>query len=596
VNVLGISGLANSPVFKQEMLPGLTARQYRLAQGADSAAALIVDGEVAAAAAQERFSRVKGTYEFPVDAIAYCLETAGLTIGDIDCVAHNFNYEPYAGFFGRDPYLRLAYDRVYSRAALLELLAGAYPAVDWPSRLIQVPHHLAHAASAYYLSGFEDAAVLVADGIGEFHSTTTMAGSAGGLDIIRQVPGLNSIGMLYGLVTLYLGFFMNFDEYKVMGLAPYGDPARYLTAMRDLVRLDPDGMYRTPVLFANRTAAERETYAGTLAELERALGPAREPESPIDQRHQDIAAALQQVTEETLFHVLAQLKADTGLDALCMAGGVALNCTANSAIRDSGLFRSLFVQPASGDDGTSLGAALYACHCGGAPERDRRQPRRMNLPLWGPRYPGGLAISGRMASRYQVSSYESDAEMTVEVARRLDDGQVVAWFQGRMEFGPRALGSRSILADPRHPGMRDRINAMVKKREAFRPFAPVVTEENAAEYFEIEPGDEPLYEHMLFVAQVRPVCKDQLPAVTHIDGSARVQTVSSGQSPLLWRLLRAFQEVSGVPILLNTSLNVRGQPIACTPEEAFEVFESASLDVLVVGRTVLAKREVADAR
>jgi carbamoyltransferase len=593
VNVLGISGLANSPVFKREMMPGLTPRQYRLAQGADSAAAMVVDGKVIAAAAQERFNRSKGTYEFPVDAIAYCLSAAGLSVNDIDCVAHNFDYEPYAGYFRRDPYLARQFDRVYSRAALLQLLSDAYPGVDWPDRLIQVPHHLAHAASAFYVSGFDEAAILVADGIGEFHSTTTMVGSAGGLDIIRQVPGLNSIGMLYGMVTLYLGFFMNFDEYKVMGLAPYGDPKKYLEDMRGLVFLERDGTYRTPIVFANRSLEERETYGGTLAELERVFGPAREPEGPIDQRHMDIAAALQKVTEETLFHVLGQLKADTGLPALCMAGGVALNCTANAAIRASGLFADMFVQPAAGDDGTSLGAALYAYHSTRASRREENpgKPQRMSVPLWGPEYPDGLTIPESIATRFHVSEYESGEQLAKDVARRLDDGQVVAWFQGRMEFGPRALGSRSILADPRDPGMRDRINAMVKKREAFRPFAPVVAEEHASEYFEIEPGDERLYAHMLFVAQVRPDWQGKLPAITHVDGSARLQTIRSEDSYLLWQLLAAFRELSGIPILLNTSLNVRGQPIVCTPAEAYEVFESTDLDVLVVNTTVLSKQE-----
>jgi carbamoyltransferase len=593
VNVLGISGLANSPVFKREMMPGLTARQYRLAQGADSAAAIVVDGEVVAAAAQERFNRAKGTYEFPVDAIAYCLHTAGLSVGDIDCVAHNFDYEPYAEFFRRDPYLARQFDTVYSRTALLQLLSDAYPGVDWSSRVIQVAHHLAHAASAFYVSGFDEAAVLVADGIGEFHSTTTMVGSAAGLDIVRQVPGLNSVGMLYGMVTLYLGFFMNFDEYKVMGLAPYGDPAKYLEDMRGLVCLGPDGMYRTPIVFANRSLEERETYAGTLTELERVFGPAREPEGPIEQRHMDIAAALQKVTEETLLHVLGQLKADTGLPGLCMAGGVALNCTANAAIRASGLFDDMFVQPAAGDDGTSLGAALYAYHSAQAARRDGDpgKPRRMGMPLWGPEYPDGLTIPELIATRFHVSEHESDDQLTEDVARRLDDGQVVAWFQGRMEFGPRALGSRSILADPRDPDMRDRINAMVKKREAFRPFAPIVAEEYAIQYFEIEPGDEQLYAHMLFVAQVRPDWQGKLPAITHVDGSARLQTVRAEDSHLLWKLLVAFKELSGIPILLNTSLNVRGQPIVCTPAEAYEVFESTDLDVLVVNRTVLSKAD-----
>lgn len=591
MKILGISGLANSPAVKQQMVPGLSARQSRLAQGADAAAALVVDGEVVAAAAQERFNRIKGTYDFPVEAIEYCLSAAGVTMQDIDYVAHNFDYEPYAAYFEGDSYLKYQYDQVYSRTALQRLFADKYPDFDQRA-VVQVPHHLAHAASAFYVSGFRDAAILVADGIGEFHSTSTLIGTSAGLRIIRQVPGLNSIGMLYGMLTLHLGFFMNFDEYKVMGLAPYGDAARYLDAMRALVHLEPDGMYRTPIMFANRTFRERETYAGTLAELERMFGPAREPEGPIEQHHMDLAAALQQVTEETVLHLLRQLKADTGLPALCMAGGVALNCTANAAVRGSGLFEDLFVQPAAGDDGTSLGAALYVHHemtRPTEPERPRQRASRMHMPLWGPEYPGGLNLSEAAAARFHKSSFDSDEGLAKDVAGRLYDGDVVAWFQGRMEFGPRALGSRSILADPRDAGMRDRINAMVKKRESFRPFAPVVAQEYATEYFQIDRGDEALYAHMLFVAKVRPAWRTRLPAVIHVDGTARLQSVRVEDCPSLWHLLSAFRDLSGIPILLNTSLNVRGQPIVCSPEEAMDVFQSTDIDVLVVGRTVLSK-------
>jgi carbamoyltransferase len=592
MKVLGISGLANSQAAKEQLVPGLSARQRRLAQGADAAAALVVDGEVVAAAAQERFNRIKGTYDFPLDAIEFCLSAAGATMSDVDYVAHNFDFEPYTAYFQNDPYLKYQFDQVYSRAALLQLFADNYPAFD-QRRLVQVPHHLAHAASAFYMSGFHDAAIMVADGIGEFHSTSTLTGTCAGLQIIRQVPGLNSIGMLYGILTLYLGFFMNFDEYKVMGLAPYGDASKFLEAMRGLVCLEPDGMYRTPIMFANRTLWERETYAGTLAELQRRFGSAREPEDPIEQRHKDIAAALQQVTEETVLHLLRQLKADTDMSALCMAGGVALNCTANAVVRGSGLFEEMFVQPAAGDDGTSLGAALYVFHQvarSGELRRPPVRPVRLRMPLWGPEYPGGLTKSDAAVARFRESSFDSDEGLANDVARRLYSGDVVAWFQGRMEFGPRALGSRSILADPRDAGMRDRINAMVKKRESFRPFAPVVAEEYAAEYFQIEQGDEALYAHMLFVAKVRPAWRAQLPAVTHVDGTARLQSVRAEDCPLLWHLLNAFRELSGVPILLNTSLNVRGQPLVCSPEDAMEVFESTDIDVLVVGRTVLSKR------
>jgi carbamoyltransferase len=314
------------------------------------------------------------------------------------------------------------------------------------------------------------------------------------------------------------------------------------------------------------------------------FGPAREPESEISQKHMDIAAALQATLQSTLMHVLQHFKKETGQKNLCMAGGVALNCSANGFLRRSRLFKGMFVQPAAGDDGTALGAALYL--------QRHREPtsvrQKMSVPLWGPEY-DDTKIHQVLQARYDCTNivFRSFEELTMEVAKRLSDGQIVGWFQGRMEFGPRALGSRSILADPRDPNMRNRINALVKKREEFRPFAPAVTAEAAGQYFEIRDGEESTYAHMLFVTHVRRSYRDQLPAITHVDGSARVQTVAKEDQPRFWTMLNAFGKVSNLPILLNTSFNVRGQPIVCTPTDAVDTFLAARLDALVIGNYLI---------
>jgi len=370
----------------------------------------------------------------------------------------------------------------------------------------------------------------------------------------------------------------------VMGLAPYGNAERYFRRVMDLVRLKNDGTYAIPILFQNRTLEEKETYAGTLRVIADMFGPAREPESEITPHLMDIAAALQATLQASLMHVLRHFQKETGQTNLCMAGGVALNCTVNGAVKRSRMFKGLFVQPASGDDGTALGAALYV--------QRLHQPTasfgRMGLPLWGPEYSQD-EVSAVLRRRGDCKSelFDSVDGLAAQVARSLAEGQIVGWFQGRMEFGPRALGSRSILADPRRPEMRGRINQLVKKREEFRPFAPAVTAEAATQFFELEVGDEPTHACMLVVAPVRRAYRDQLPAVTHVDGSARLQTVAKEDQPGLWLLLNEFGKISGVPILLNTSFNVRGQPIVRTPAEAIETFLSAGIDMLVIGNHVV---------
>jgi natural product biosynthesis luciferase-like monooxygenase protein len=597
MNILGLSGLPQSISFKRREFSGLTEREYYIAQGLDAAAALVNANGIVAAAAEERFTRKKATNDFPLNAIRYCLEAAKIDVGKVDFMAHGFCFEPHRGAFDGDEHGRRQYQEVFAPENEIELLHRYFGESDWKKKFVPVPHHMAHAASSYYVSGFDDSLILISDGMGEVQSMTVAEGRGSDIMEIGQVSAFHSLGTLYGILTLYLGFYMNSDEYKVMGLAPYGNPRRFLNQMMEFVSLKPDGTYTVPLLAENRTLEERETHRGVLKYLEHKFGPAREPEAEITGFHKDIAAALQAMLQACQMHVLRHLKRLTGHTNLCLAGGVALNCSVNGAIRRSELFKQMFVQPAAGDDGTALGAALYAqrLHDPGF------KRRRMIVPLWGPEYSQAEIVRAVQASVGATNGLASSAwfehvptgsweSLCKEVARRITEGQIIGWFQGRMEFGPRALGSRSILADPRDPGMRDRINALVKKREAFRPFAPVVTEEAAARIFEIQPGDESACAHMLYVTHVKPAWRDKLPATTHVDGSARVQTVNREQNPRLWDLLQEFQRSSGIPVLLNTSFNVRGQPMVCTPQEAIETFAIAKLDVLVLGETMLVRR------
>jgi carbamoyltransferase len=588
MNIIGISGVHQNVAFKKRELPGLSSRQYRINQGFDSAAALVRGGEIVAAAAEERFTREKATGDFPVHAIQYCLREGKLGIEEVDCVAHGFNYEPFRSAFTEPDYVRKQYEQLYSPEVQKQHLTRHFPGVDWESKFFPVPHHLAHAASAFYPSGFDEALIIVSDGMGEVHSMTVAVGQGPEVRIVKQVPAFHSLGILYGVLTLHLGFYMGMDEYKVMGLAPYGNPRRYFDKLMALVSLKEDGSYTIPAFAKDKTLEERETHSGILAHLAETFGPAREPESEVTQDHKDIAAALQAVLQTCQLHVARHFQRETGMRRLCMAGGVALNCSVNGVLRRSRMFKEVFVQPAAGDDGTALGAALHASR-----SRDPQfKARRMGMPLWGPEFTDP-DILGALQDRKDCAwskpgSFEALCE---QVAERLAAGEIVAWFQGRMEFGPRALGSRSILADPRDPGMRERINSLVKKREGFRPFAPVVTSERAGEYFRIEPGEEESYAHMLYVTPVVSEHREKLPAVTHVDGSARAQTVSAEQNPRLWVLLKAFEKLTGLPVLLNTSFNVKGEPIVCTPAEACNTFRNAKLDLLVMGDFLVQSRQ-----
>jgi carbamoyltransferase len=593
VIILGISGFDNAVRFKQSRLPGLESRAYRITQGFDSAAVLVRDGLVDFAVAEERLAREKATGSFPARSIRCCLEHARLEPRELAYVAHGFDYAPHRAVFEEEPFYRDQFAEVYDPRLQIQLLEEHFPGVNWKSKFVSVPHHLAHAASAFYQSGFDEALVMVSDGMGEVDSMTMYTATGNKFDLQAKVPAFHSLGVLYSLFTLYFGFDFNMDEYKVMGLAPYGDRRRYFNQVMDLVRLRDDGTYAIPLFGKNTTVTQKETHGGALETLIELFGPRRAPDGEMDQRFKDLAAAVQSVLQTVQLHVLKHFAGKTGLKNLCMAGGVALNCTNNGVVMRSRLFHRVFVQPAAGDDGSALGAALYVQH-----SRDAQTPApRIAAPLWGPSY-GADEIENVLSARNDVQAvaYDSFPALAAAAAERLANGQIIGWFQGALEFGPRALGSRSILADPRPADMRERVNMLIKKREGFRPFAPAVAAVRASEYFELDKGDEETYAHMLFVVPVRSAYRDKLPAVTHVDGTARVQTVTRATNERFAELLNAFAAKTGLPILLNTSFNVKGQPIVCTPTEAIDTFLAAGLDAMVLGDFMVTARHTGGIR
>ena len=561
--------------------------------GHDAAAALLKDGELVACAAEERFSRAKfslnlaGNTLLPKHAIHYCLSEAGIGIGDVDIVAHYCRFNKRAV----DDRLELvssglsieereqvaaSYNRVYTEMMDPKVLLRQFEQMTGsaPNRFVQVDHHLAHAASAYYPSGFDEALILTIDGTGERESSLLAIGRGGIIVEDSRTLLPVSLGTLYLLVTVHLGFKTLGDEYKVMGLAGYGDPVPYRGYFKSLIHLQPDGSYSFDG-FARRDMRQRMVDA---------LGEPRRNGEDITQRHCDIAAALQESVQDAVLHMLLHARKRHQLRRLCMAGGVALNSMLNGVIARSGMFEEIFVQPAASDEGGGLGAALYAWHDLDGEGRRRMSPLRQVYA--GPRYDDGAILSA-LEDQRELLSWTRPGSITEEIAAELAAGSVVGWFDGRMEFGPRALGNRSILADPRAADMKDRINAKVKHREGFRPFAPAVTEENAKEYFDMRGlADSPF---MLFVVPVLPHRRHEIPAVTHVDGTARVQTVSKQSNPRFWELIRAFGRRTGVPVLLNTSFNVMNEPIVCTPADAVRCFLDTDIELLVMGEFVVRK-------
>jgi carbamoyltransferase len=587
LKILGISGLSNSAGYKSSH-GNPEPEELRIRQGLDAAAALLVDGEIVAAAAEERFTGDKQTGSFPAGAIDFCLSERGLRIGQIDEIVHAFDFAPYEKVWRLDNASADLYDRVFSRDALLKEIQNHFPGFQ-RNCVHHVPHHLAHAASAYFTSGWNECLVVIVDGMGEVESATVYHASGGKLKKLRSISARDSVGILYSLVTMHLGFDFNGDEYKVMGLAPYGHPEKFRSFFEKAVELRPNGSIRIPILSMNHGSEERENYRTSRRTLEAELGPRRKKDDEITDRHCDLAAALQECLERTMLHICSYFQNTTSLRRLAMAGGVALNCTVNGSLVRSGIFDEIYVQPAAGDDGTALGAALYraSLYCEG---RNSRLP----VPFFGPASSGADITDAlrEYQGAIRVTAFSNLAAVSEEAAKRIAQGQVIAWHRGRMEFGPRALGNRSILADPSHPEMRDRINAMVKKREAFRPFAPAVSFEQAHIWFEMNPGTHLPY--MITTVNVRDQHRRTLPAITHVNGSARVQTVSEKDNPDFHVLLKAIGKITGREMLLNTSFNVKGQPIVNTAREAIATFLGTGIQALFLENYLVTRHDNSD--
>ena len=584
----------------------------------DSAAALVVDGRIMAAAQEERFTRKKHDPRFPVLAVRYCLDQAGINASDLDHVV--FYEKPFIKFerlletylaFAPSGYqsFRLAIplwlkEKLFQKRLLRQSLQEIDPDVDWEARLLFTDHHQSHAASAFFASPFEEAAVLTLDGVGEWTTTSSGIGKGNRLDITREIHFPHSIGLLYSAFTYYTGFKVNSGEYKVMGLAPYGEPKYFDKIFDHLVDLKADGSYRLDLRYFNYCTGLTMT---TERFHDLFGGPPRKPEEWINQRHMDLAASIQKATEEIVLRLSRSVAKETGSANLCLAGGVALNCVANGKILKDGSFKSIWIQPAAGDAGGALGAALAAHYqFNAAPRQANGAADSMQGSYLGPMYEQG-DIEIRLKNAGGRFSVLSDQDLISNTVAALVDEKAVGWFQGRMEFGPRALGARSILGDPRSATMQKSLNLRVKFRESFRPFAPAILREDVADWFELN-EDSP---YMLLVADIVErrrrtmtmeeqglfgidklnVCRSDIPAVTHVDYSARVQTVHSETNPRFHALLAAFKQRTGCPVLVNTSFNIRGEPIVCTPEDAFRCFMGSAIEVLVIGNCLLRKED-----
>jgi carbamoyltransferase len=582
----------------------------------DSAAALVTDGRIVAAAQEERFTRKKHDSRFPINALQYCLDEAGIRLDAVDHVV--FYDKPFLKFERLlETYLAFAprgfrsfrmalplwlKEKLFQKRLLRQELEKLAPDGDWEERLLFAEHHQSHAASAFFASPFQDAAVLTMDGVGEWATTSVAHGHGNRLDMLKEIHFPHSVGLLYAAFTAYTGFRVNSGEYKVMGLAPYGEPRYAQTILDHLVDLKPDGSFRLDQSYFDYCTGLSMTNARFEALFG---GPARPPEAPLTQRDMDLAASVQAVTEEIVLRLTRAIAAETGTRNLCLAGGVALNCVANGKILRDGHFERLWIQPAAGDAGGALGAALAAYHL------YKKMPR---LPLNALDAMQGCYLGPGFAQpdiERRLSAVGARFDTMVEpdlldaTTAALVEEKAVGWFQGRMEFGPRALGGRSILGDPRSPSMQKTLNLRVKYRESFRPFAPSVLREDVADWFDLA-EDSP---YMLLVAEVAAgrqrvmdddeaalfgidklnVVRSEIPAVTHVDYSARIQTVHRETNPRYHALLSAFKARTGCPVLVNTSFNVRGEPIACTPEDAFRCFMGSEIEVLVAGDCFLRK-------
>jgi carbamoyltransferase len=585
----------------------------------DSAAALLVGGRIAAAAQEERFTRKKQDARFPAHAIAYCLKEEGCTLDDVDYVV--FYEKPFLKFerlletyvaFAPRGYRSFAMaiplwlrEKLFQKDIIRRELQRFAPDFDWNKRLLFTEHHMSHAASAFYASPYQEAAVLTMDGVGEWCTGSSAVGRGKDLAILNELRFPHSLGLLYSAFTYYTGFKVNSGEYKLMGLAPYGQPKYTDLILDNLIDLKEDGTFRldldyfdycTGLTMTNRKFAD--LFGAPVRDWKKDL---------LTAFHMDIAASIQKVTEEVMLRLARSLAREHGLDNLCLAGGVALNCVANGKILRDGAFKNIWVQPAAGDAGGAVGAALAGWHQFLGKERNADGRRDlMQGALLGPAY-AQADIERRLKAAGARFDVRSDEDVIERTAGALASGEAVGWMQGRMEFGPRALGARSVLGDPRSPTMQKTLNLRVKYRESFRPFAPAVLREDVAEWFEMD-CDSP---YMLLVADVMQarrrrmtneeeslfgidklnVVRSDIPAVTHVDYSARVQTVHADTNPRFHALISRFKEKTGCGVLVNTSFNVRSEPIVCTPEDAFRCFMGNEIGLLVVGNCMLRKSE-----
>ena len=584
----------------------------------DSAAALVVDGRIAAAAQEERFTRKKNDAGYPANAVNYCLEAGGLEPADLDWVV--FYDKPFLKFERLlETYVAMAprgfrsfsmaiplwvKEKLFQKDLLRRRLKELDSGVDWGGKLLFTEHHQSHAASAFYPSPFPEAVVLTMDGVGEWATTSAAIGQGNRLEMIREIHFPHSLGLLYSAFTYYTGFAVNSGEYKLMGLAPYGEPKYAAVILERLMDLKEDGSFRLNLDYFDYCTGLKMT--GRRFE-ELFGGPARQPAEPLEQRHMDLAASVQAVLEEAVLRLTRGLAAETGLPYLCLAGGVALNCVANGKVLRDGRFKDIWIQPAAGDAGGALGAALAASHGRfGEPRQSIAAERgrdAMEGAYLGPEFSQEEICRTLEAAgaRYTVLS---DGELLAVAVAALAEGKAVGWFQGRMEYGPRALGNRSILADARSATIQQTLNLQVKERESFRPFAPSVLRAAVGDWFELA-GDSPYMlltagvkeerrraagESFAGVERVREV-RSEIPAVTHIDYSARVQTVDPETNPRYHGLLTAFAAETGCPVIVNTSFNVNEEPIVCTPGDALRCFRAAGLDALAMGNCWLRREE-----
>jgi carbamoyltransferase len=584
----------------------------------DSAAALVRNGEIIAAAQEERFTRKKHDSSFPTHAIGYCLSEEGVNLRDIEYVV--FYDKPFLKFERLlETYLALAphgfrsfmlamplwiREKLFQKDLLRRHLRTFDSKGDPPSRLLFSEHHLSHAASTFFPSPFSKAAVLTMDGVGEWATTSVALGDGNQLKVIREINFPHSLGLLYSAFTYYTGFKVNSGEYKVMGLAPFGQPAYAQRILDHLIDLKADGSFLLNQEYFDYCAG----LTMTSRKFAKLFGqPVRSPNEPVKQCHMDFAASVQAVLEEAVLRMTRSVASETGMENLCLAGGVALNCVANGKILRDGHFKNIWIQPAAGDAGGAVGAALAAFHIyKGMPRISHGCMDGMKGAYLGPGF-SQTEIEQRLHAAGAKFTVLEEDRLIRACADALAEGKALGWFQGRMEFGPRALGARSILGDARSPTMQSLLNLKVKYRESFRPFAPSVLREDVAEWFDLDTdspymllvGDVSSHrrrqmteaEQRLFGIEKLNVPRSDIPAVTHVDYSARVQTVHRETNPRYHALLTAFKELTGCPVIVNTSFNVRGEPIVCTPEDAFSCFMGTEIEILAIGQCLLLKEE-----